>query len=103
MKITCVHIHVIPGTEDAFISATMRNHDNTRRETGNIRFDFLQSPDDSARFQLIEVFTGEDAVQFHKTTAHYLAWRNTVAPMMAEPRQGIPWKIVSPESESDWL
>jgi autoinducer 2-degrading protein len=102
MHITCVHIRVLPGTEKAFIDATLANHAGARCEKGNIRFDFLQSPDDPARFQLIEVFTGEDAAKFHKTTPHYALWKETVAPMMEKPREGVFWQALAPLGEKDW-
>ena len=30
----------------------------------------------------------------HKATAHYAAWRDTVAPMMAQPRTGVKYGYV---------
>ncbi|HYK92292.1 MAG TPA: antibiotic biosynthesis monooxygenase, partial [Acidobacteriota bacterium] len=33
----------------------------------------------------------------HKETAHYAKWRDTVAPMMAEPRTGVKYSNVFPE------
>jgi (4S)-4-hydroxy-5-phosphonooxypentane-2,3-dione isomerase len=34
----------------------------------------------------VEAFRTPQAPAAHKETAHYLTWRDTVAPMMAEPR-----------------
>jgi len=102
MHITCVHIRVIEGTQEKFIEASLANHAASRQEPGNIRFDVLQSPADSCIFQLVEVYTDEAAARFHKTTSHYLAWRETVAPMMAVPREGVPWTALAPANEEDW-
>ena len=33
----------------------------------------------------------------HKETAHYATWRDAVAPMMAQPRQGVRYSNVFPE------
>ena len=90
MHITLVHVRVKPEAIDAFIAATHANHEASIREPGNRRFDVLQSPDDPARFILYEAYTTADDAAAHKTTAHYLAWRDAVADLMAESRRGEP-------------
>jgi len=35
------------------------------------------------------VYRDEAATGLHKETVHYQKWRDTVAPMMAVPRQGV--------------
>ena len=102
MNITCVHIRVVPGAEKAFIAATLANRAGARLEKGNIRFDVLQAADFPCRFQLVEVYTDEAAAKFHKTTAHYLLWKETVAPMMEIPREGVAWNAIAPVEEIDW-
>lgn len=98
MHVTLVHVHVKPGHVDDFLRASQANHEASVREPGNRRFDVLQSSDDPARFILYEAYaTAEDAAA-HKLTAHYLAWRETVADWMAEPRQGIPYHGLLPEA-----
>lgn len=89
MIATLVFVDVKPENVEAFREITIYNHDNTRKEPGNVRFDVLQSNDDPTKFTLIEVFQDEDAAKFHKTTAHYLRWRDEVAPYMASPRKAI--------------
>ncbi len=84
-----VSVHVKEEYVDAFREITAYNHENTRKEAGNIRFDVLQCRNDPTRFTLYEVFADEDAVAFHKTTAHYQRWRDTVADYMAEPRSAV--------------
>ena len=89
MQVTFVHIHVKPAHIDDFIAATRLNHEASTKEPGNLRFDVLQSPDDSGYFVLYEAYSTAEAVADHKKTAHYSAWREAVADWMAEPRQGI--------------
>jgi len=84
-----VSVHVKEEYVDAFREITAYNHENTRKEPGNVRFDVLQCRNDPTRFTLYEVFADEDAVAFHKTTAHYQRWRDTVADYMAEPRSAV--------------
>lgn len=90
MHVTLVHVRVKPEAIDAFIAATRANHEASIQEPGNRRFDVLQAPDDPARFILYEAYATADDAAAHKETAHYLAWRDAVAGMMAEPRRGEP-------------
>ncbi len=82
-----------------FIEATRRNHDGSVQEPGNLRFDVLQSAGDPTRFVLYEAWRDEAAMAAHKETAHYLAWRETVADWMAEPRQGVPCRGLFPAAD----
>jgi len=50
------------------------------------RFDVVQQANDPTRFVLVEVYRDAGAPAAHKATAHYAAWRDAVAPMMAAPR-----------------
>ena len=97
MHVTLVHVKVKPEHIGAFIAAARANHEGSVREAGNRRFDVLQDPTDPARFLLYEVYASEADAAAHKQTAHYLAWRDAVAEMMAEPRQGVPWRGLFPE------
>ena len=97
MHVTLVHVHVRPECVDAFIEATRANHEASIRETGNRRFDVLQSAEDPCRFVLYEAYTTADDAAAHKQTAHYTTWRETVADMMAEPRKGVPYHGLLPE------
>ncbi|WP_375761557.1 putative quinol monooxygenase [Corallococcus exercitus] len=81
-----VHVHVLPQHVDAFLQATLANARESVKEPGIARFDVCQDNEDPTRFVLVEAYRSPDAPAAHKETAHYLTWRDTVAPMMAEPR-----------------
>ena len=49
----------------------------------------------------MEVYRTADDPAKHKETAHYAAWRDTVAPMMAEPRTNIKYTNLFPD-EKGW-
>ena len=85
--VTFVHVHVIEGSEDAFLAASRTNAENSRQEPGVTRFDVLREVEDPTRFVLIEGYVSEDAVAAHRRTDHYAAWRAAVDAIMAEPRQ----------------
>lgn len=99
MHVTLVYVHVLPQHLDEFIAATRANHEASVRETGNLRFDILQSADDPTRFVFYEAYVDADAAGAHRQTPHYLAWRETAAPWMAEPREGIRYVGLMPEVE----
>lgn len=102
MIVTCVTVYVKNDYLQDFIEATMENHKNSIKEEGNIRFDFLQCENDCTRFFLYEVYKSKEASIFHKTTSHYLKWRDTVASMMAKPREGIAHSVIAPNGELSW-
>jgi autoinducer 2-degrading protein len=102
MIVTLVHIWVKDQFVDDFIRATINNHENTVKEPGNIRFDFLSDASDKAKFVLYEVFASEEAIAAHKSTAHYIRWRDAVADWMAQPRQGLRHQVIAPTDTSLW-
>ncbi len=96
MYVTLVHVHVKSENADAFIDACRRNHEASVKESGNCRFDILQSVEDLSVFVLYEAYESKEAAAAHKETAHYLAWRETVADWMAEPRNGVVYNGLFP-------
>ncbi len=97
MHVTLVHVQVKAEHIGDFIAATRLNHEASIRETGNRRFDILQSPDNPAIFVFYEAYADAETAAAHKETAHYLAWRETVADWMASPRQGIRYDGLFPQ------
>lgn len=97
MLVVHVHVHVHPDQVAAFREATLANARASVREPGVARFDVLQQEDDPARFVLVEVYRSPEAPALHKETAHYLRWRDTVAPMMASPRTAVRHSNVFPD------
>ncbi len=100
MLIVLVHVHVKPDCVDAFRRITLENARASMKEPGIARFDMLQQADDPARFVLVEAYRTGDAPAKHKETAHYAAWRDSVADMMAEPRRSVKFENVFPDDAS---
>ena len=92
LDITHVDVQVVPGSEEAFAAASLANAACSVREAANLRFDVLQREDDPARFLLVEVYADAAGAAAHKQSAHYLAWREAVASMMARPRRATAYK-----------
>src|SRR5687767_14196792 len=89
MLIVHVHVRVKPDCIEAFRLATIENAEQSIREPGIARFELAQQTDDPTRFVLVEAYRTAEAPAQHKETSHYQKWRDTVAPMMAEPRASV--------------
>jgi len=96
MYVVSVTVFVKPENVQSFIEATMDNARNTRKEAGNIRFDVSQCDDDPNRFLLYEVYKAKEDFTAHQQTEHYLRWRETVGPWMAQKRQGVKHSSLFP-------
>ena len=98
MLVVHVTIRVKPEHVEAFKQATIANARESLKEQGIARFDFAQQQDDPERFVLVEAYRTSEASAAHKETKHYALWRDTVAPMMAEPRSSVKFFNVYPEA-----
>jgi autoinducer 2-degrading protein len=101
LLIVHVDVAVVPDQLDAFLAATQQNAVASRDEPGIVRFDVLSDRADPTHVVLVEIYGDEAAAAAHKDTAHYQRWRDTVAPMMARPREATRYVNVSPD-DSDW-
>ena len=101
MLVVHVHVHVLPDHVEAFKAATIANAGESVREPGVARFDVVQQDGDPTRFVLVEVYRDAEAPARHKETAHYLRWRDAVAPMMASPRTSVKFTNVFP-ADAGW-
>jgi (4S)-4-hydroxy-5-phosphonooxypentane-2,3-dione isomerase len=102
MIVTCVYVNVNRDDINSFIDATVANHLESVKEPGNLRFDLIQQADDLCRFMIYEAYESEAAATNHKTTAHYLKWRDLVKNFMAEPRYGVKYNIIEPNDSTRW-
>ena len=101
MLVVHVSVHVKPECIEAFKAASLANAHASVNEPGIARFDVVQQADDPTRFVLVEAYRTAAAPAAHKETAHYAAWRDAAAPMMAEPRTSVKFASVCP-AETDW-
>jgi autoinducer 2-degrading protein len=102
MIVTCVYVHVKPDDITRFIDATAANHLESLKEPGNLRFDLIQQANDPTQFMIYEAYESETIAADHRTTAHYLKWRDIVQDYMAQPRHGVKYKIIEPNDSSKW-
>ena len=101
MLVVHVHVRVKHECAGAFAVATLENARQSVCEPGIARFDVVRQADDPERFVLIEAYRTVQAAAAHKETPHYQIWRDTVAPMMAEPRSSVKFASVFPD-DAGW-
>jgi (4S)-4-hydroxy-5-phosphonooxypentane-2,3-dione isomerase len=101
MLVVHVHAYVHPEMVEAFVAATVTNATNSAQEPGIARFDVVRDNDDPTHFVLVEVYRTPQAPAAHKETAHYAAWRDSVAPMMARPRTSVKFTNIFP-ADAGW-
>ena len=97
MIATTVMVHVKPAFISRFIEVSIKNHEASVREQGNVRFDVLQSSDDPSCFLLYEAYASEESKEAHKKTAHYREWKETVANWMQKPRESAGYVFIRPK------
>lgn len=99
MLVVHVDVRVKPEYLEAFRAATIENAGESIKEPGVFRFDVVCEQDDPCHFVLVEIYRDTDAAAAHKQTAHYKKWAQTVASMMAAPRNSVKYRNLFP---SDW-
>ncbi len=97
MLVVHVHVHVKPESVETFKEASLANARESVKEPGIARFDVVQAQEDPTRFVLVEAYRTAQAPAAHKETKHYQAWRDAVAPLMAEPRSSVKFTNVFPD------
>ena len=99
MIILHVHIRVEPVCVEAFKAAILENARQSVREPLVARFDVVQQADDPTRFVLVEAYRSPEGHPAHRETPHYLAWRDAVAPLLAEDRRATRYANVFPADD----
>lgn len=95
-----VHCHVRQEHAAAFRAASVVNARASVQEPGIARFDVLEDREDPSHFVLLEVYRNPQAPAAHKETEHYQTWRDTVAPMMEDPRTSRKYLNVFPGDDA---
>lgn len=101
LLIVHVDVAVVPERIEDFLAASLLNAEASRQEPGVVRFDVIVDRADPSHVVLVEIYRDEAAAAAHKETAHYAAWRDAVAPMMARPRSSVKYVNDSP-ADSGW-
>ena len=98
MVIVHVHAHVKLEYVEAFKQLILENARESIKEPGVLRFDIVQQESDPTRFVLVEIYRTEEDPARHKATSHYARFKDAAEVMMAEPRQGIRFVGLFPDT-----
>ena len=74
-----------PGQEDAVEKILRGMTGPTRAEPGNRVYDLYRAGQGTPSFHLFERYVDQAAVEAHRVTAHYKAYRAAIADLLAEP------------------
>jgi autoinducer 2-degrading protein len=99
MFVAAVHIFVKPEALDDFMELILMDQEGTLAEPGCVRFDVVRSVDDPNEFLIWEVYADEEAAAFHKTTSHYLAFKERMPALASKDRYADRYEGVSVPSE----
>lgn len=94
MLIMLAFVHVTEDGIEPFEQASTANALESIKEPGCKAFNVIRQIDDPTRFVLHEIYDDQAALDAHKTTPHYQAWRDAVADLQAEPRYGLKYTAV---------
>ncbi|MCK9298291.1 MAG: antibiotic biosynthesis monooxygenase [Methanoculleus sp.] len=59
--------------------------DSSRKEEGNVSYDFYADIADPAKFTFIEVWKDQAAIDFHNATPHFQGFVEKAGPLFAGP------------------
>ena len=89
-----VHMQVRPGRRAAFLDGMAANAETSvRDEPGCLRFDVCSHAADGNRFVLYELYADADAFAAHKTSPHFLRWRQ-IADGIVESQVNTPGELL---------
>lgn len=91
-----VRMEARPDKVDALVALARHNAAESRKEPGNLQFDFLRAVDHPLRFALVEVYRDEAAFKEHQKTAHYARWKSEVGDLLAQPRISDKFEVLTP-------
>ena|SRR5215207_8650233 len=89
MYVLCVTAHVKPENMNDFLATTREYASQTRQESGNVRYDVLQSDEDATCFVIYEAYKSKEDFIVHRDTLHSHNWKERIESWMACPRQRI--------------
>ena len=102
MQAIWVMIRVKPSERDRFLRAIEVDALGSERdEPGCLRFNVLQDAQDENVYYCYEVFTDEAAMDIHRTTPHFAAWRG-VADALDGPDEVTRCRTVFPMDGAYW-
>jgi quinol monooxygenase YgiN len=74
-----------PGSEDQVEKLLRGMVTPTRAELGNVRYDLYRTNTGEDSFHFFEIYEDQAALEAHRATVHYKAYRASITDYLAEP------------------
>jgi quinol monooxygenase YgiN len=100
MYILHVHLKVKPDRIGEFIQVSLENAAQSLAEPGCVRFDVIQDADDAGHFEFIEIYHDQAGHAAHRESAHYRAWTERAADLLADTRSRTIYRNVFPGDDA---
>ena len=84
-----VNFEALPGTEAIAIEALEGNAAGSRTEPGCLKWEWSRHVAEPHRFAIYELYVDQAAIDFHKASAHFLAWQARTPQFMKSKSSGI--------------
>lgn len=102
MRAIWVKIRIKPADRERFLRAIEVDALGSERdESGCRRFNVLQDMQDENTYYCYEVFTDEEAMEAHRATPHFAAWR-AVADALDGPYEVTQCRTTFPVDRTYW-
>ena len=95
MIIVAGHLTIDPAQRDAALAAIAAGVAATRDEEGNVDYRFSPDLDDPNRFNLIECWESEEAMNAHMATAHLAEFMTAIGPCLGGSAEIIRYDVAS--------
>jgi len=89
-----VKVNVEPDNYGDLIYETKIAQKQTLLEPGCKGYTINRDLENPSGIVLIESYDSEMAIEYHKTTPHFLKWRENVQPYMASPRTSVKYTSI---------
>lgn len=93
MIIVAGHLSIDPAQREAALAAIAAGVAATRAEAGNLDYRFSPDLDDPDRFNLMERWEGEDAMNAHLATPHLAEFLTAIGPCLGGPAEVIRYDV----------
>ncbi len=95
MIVVAGHLTIDPAQREAARSAIEEAVTATRAEPGNVDYRFSTDLDDPDRFNIIEVWESESAMDEHLATPHLAAFMTAIGPLLGGSAEVIRYDVSS--------
>lgn len=93
MIIVAGHLTIAPEHRDAALAAIATGVAATRAEPGNVDYRFSPDLDDPDRFNLIERWEDEEAMNAHLATPHLAAFMTAIGPCLSGSAEVVRYDV----------